>query len=550
MSFDPEQGEQNQKPETPPESGIIHGNNSMSDDDTLGPSPKNLPVWQLLIDHARIDDNVLNHEYRGRGTTEEPFIVTWIHDDVGNPFNWPKWLQWMITMTSAVTCFGVAFSSSAYTGTMTELIIHFQASQTLITGGVSLYVLGFALGPLLWAPLSEIYGRQVIFFFSYGLYAVFSAACTADNGVATLLVLRFFAGAFGSSTLTNAGGVISDVFVANERSLAMGVFSLAPSMGPTLGPFIGGYLGSDEGWRWVMGLMSILAGAAWIMGVLMVPETYAPVILEKRAKALSQKTGKVYKTELEVQGGVRSASQVLRTALYRPWALLFAEPIVFILSIYTAIVYGTLYLLFGAYPVVFQLERGWTPGKGGLAFMGVAVGMFSAIPAIAGINVWYVKKAKQSKDGTLAPEYRLPGGMIGGIALPVGMFWFAWTSYKSVHWMSPVAAGAPFGFGMSMIFTSVFSYLIDSYTIYSASVLAANTVLRSLFGAAFPMFTKQMYEKLGTQWASSVPAFLALACMPMPFVLFRYGPAIRKRCKYAARAAAAAATETEDGGRH
>jgi hypothetical protein len=103
---------------------------------------------------------------------------------------------------------------------------------------------------------------------------------------------------------------------------------------------------------------------------------------------------------------------------------------------------------------------------------------------------------------------------------------------------------------MSMIFTSVFSYLIDSYTIYSASVLAANTVLRSLFGAAFPMFTKQMYEKLGTQWASSVPAFLALACTPMPFILFRYGPAIRKRCKYAARAAAAAATETEEGGRH
>lgn len=134
---------------------------------------------------------------------------------------------------------------------MTELMIHFEASQTLITGGVSLYVLGFALGPLIWAPLSEIYGRQIVFCVSYGAYAVFSAACTADRNVATLLVLRFFAGAFGSSPLTNAGGVISDVFEANERSIAMGVFSLAPAMGPTLGPFIGGYLGEDEGWRWV-----------------------------------------------------------------------------------------------------------------------------------------------------------------------------------------------------------------------------------------------------------------------------------------------------------
>lgn len=134
---------------------------------------------------------------------------------------------------------------------MRELMIQFRASDTLITAGISLYVLGFALGPLIWAPLSEIYGRQIVFAVSYGLYVLFSAACTADDGIATLLVLRFFAGTFGSSPLTNAGGVISDVFHADERSIAMGVFSLAPAMGPTLGPFIGGFLGQHKGWRWV-----------------------------------------------------------------------------------------------------------------------------------------------------------------------------------------------------------------------------------------------------------------------------------------------------------
>lgn len=103
--------------------------------------------------------------------------------------------------------------------------------------------------------------------------------------------------------------------------------------------------------------------------------------------------------------------------------------------------------------------------------------------------------------------------------------------------MAPIASGVLFGLGMTLIFHSIFNYLIDAYTVYAASVLAANTVLRSLFGAAFPLFTRQMYENLGTQWASSVPAFLALACLPMPFVLYRYGPAIRKRCKFAAKAA-------------
>lgn len=175
-----------------------------------------------------------------------------------------------------------------------------------------------------------------------------------------------------------------------------------------------------------MGLMAILAGFSWMLGVALVPETYAPVILRKRSRVLSTETGKVFKTELEVQDANSSASKILRTALIRPFALLFAEPIVLILSIYTAILYGTLYMLFGAYPVVFQLERGWSPGKGGLAFLGIAVGMFAAVPTVALINRWYIKKSAEVPDGALVPELRLPGGMIGSISLPAGMFWFAW----------------------------------------------------------------------------------------------------------------------------
>ncbi|KAH7254554.1 hypothetical protein MRS44_016769 [Fusarium solani] len=524
---------------------------STSDDDTLRQAPEPTPrprsLLNLLLDRTRIDDAVEYHEYPGKGTVEEPYIVSFIPDDAGNPFNWSKLARWRITMVSAATCFAVAFSSSAYTGTMKELMFHFRASNTLITGGVSLYVLGFALGPLLWAPLSEIYGRQIVFFISYGLYVVFSAACTADDGVATLLVLRFFAGTFGSSPLTNAGGVISDVFRADERSIAMGLFSLAPAMGPTLGPFIGGYLGEDEGWRWVMGLMGIIAGAFWLLGIFLVPETYGPLILKNRAQVLSEKTGKFYISEYDHAGKADPPAVVLKKALVRPWLLLFVEPIVLILSIYTAIVYGTLYMLFGAYPVVFQLERGWSAGKGGLAFLGVAVGMFSAVPTVSLINLWYMKITKAAKGGMVPPEYRLPGSMIGGICVPVGMFWFAWTSYTDIHWMSPVAAGIPFGLGMTLIFHSIFNYLIDAYAIYAASVLAANTVLRSLFGAAFPLFTKQMYDKLGTQWASSVPAFLALACLPMPFILWKYGPAIRSRCKYSAKAATATGSQETKG---
>lgn len=136
------------------------------------------------------------------------------------------------------------------------------------------------------------------------------------------------------------------------------------------------------------------------------------------------------------------------------------------------------------------------------------------------------------------PEARLPPVLIGSVALPLGLFWFAWTNSPSTHWMVSIAAGVPFGFGMVLVILGLLNYLIDSYTIFAASVLAASSVLRSLFGAAFPLFTKDMYDRLGIHWASSVPAFLALSCVPFPFLFYRYGASIRGRCKFAAESAA------------
>lgn len=228
---------------------------------------------------------------------------------------------------------------------------------------------------------------------------------------------------------------------------------------------------------------------------------------------------------------------MLKTSLSRPWILLFYEPIVLLCSIYMAIVYGTLYMLFAAYPIVFQEVRGWSEGIGGLAFIGVLVGMLVAVAYTFIDNIHYAKLARQT-TGRLAPELRLPVGIVGSFALPIGLFWFAWTNSPSIHWMASVAAGGPFGFGMVLVFLGVINYMVDSYTIYAASVLAANSALRSLFGAAFPLFTTYMYHNLGIHWASCIPAFLSVACIPFPIIFYIYGPRIRKRCTYAAEAEA------------
>lgn len=149
----------------------------------------------------------------------------------------------------------------------------------------------------------------------------------------------------------------------------------------------------------------------------------------------------------------------------------------------------------------------------------------------------YKKKSLATK-GLLAPEERLPPAFIGAVLLTIGFFWFAWTNSPSIHWMVSIAAGVPIGYGMIMVFLPILNYLIDAYTIYAASVLAANASLRSLFGAAFPLFTTYMYQNLGIHWATSVTAFLALACMPMPFIFYKYGPTIRQLCHYASQSEA------------
>lgn len=415
----------------------------------------------------------------------------------------------------------------------------FGVNRELAVAGLSLFVVGFAVGPLFWAPLSELYGRQLIFFFSFGAFTAFNAATTAATNIQSVLVLRFLAGSFGSSPLTNAGAVVADMFEAKERGLALCLFSVAPFMGPVLGPVAGGFLGAATSWKWIEGLMAIFSGTMWLLGALSIPETYAPVILRKRAATLSQTTGAPHRSKIDHDRGRTPLRKVLRTSLLRPWALLLCEPIVLLLSLYLAIVYGILYMLFGAYPIVYQQHRGWAPGVAGLPFLGVAVGMaLAALYNACYDNARYLRAARTS--GHAPPETRLPACIVGGAALPVGLFWFAWTNGRGVPWPASVAAGVPFGFGMVLVFMGAINYLVDAYSVFAASVLAGSSVLRSLFGAAFPLFTAQMYGRLGIHWASTLAAFLSLLCLPFPWLFYRYGREVRVRCKYSAQAEALA----------
>jgi MFS family permease len=293
--------------------------------------------FSLVFSQTYVTPEVINYSYPGAGTEDDPYLVDWIPDDPRNPYNLPTATKWGITMIMAFGALAVSLSSTAFAGTIPQVQQDFDVSPQLAVASISLFVLGFAIGPMTWAPISETYGRQILYGVMFTLVTVFGAAAITSPNIGTLLVLRFFAGAFGASSIANSAAVIFDIFVAKERGLAMMMYTSAPFLGPTLGPICGGFLGQYAGWKWVDAFTAIFTGVMLILGVLFVPETYTPHLLYRRARKLSKMTGKVYKSKLEAGQPEKTVAEVLKVAITRPWAILFFEPIVLSITIYSSI---------------------------------------------------------------------------------------------------------------------------------------------------------------------------------------------------------------------
>jgi hypothetical protein len=330
-------------------------------------------------------------------------------------------------------------------------------------------------------------------------------------------------------------GIIADMFSAAERGAAMGVFAAAPFLGPAIGPVAGAFLAQAEGWKWVAALLAFFALFLFVLGALFSPETYAPVLLRRRAQYLSKATGKVYRAELDVKKPMKTKDLFLQQ-LKTPWILLFTETVAFLMAIYAAVVYAILYMQFTAFPIVFVQYRGWATNIAGLAFIGLSIGALLGLVFLGVFNKRYAAKL-EAAGGFLPPEERLPPVIIGAILLPAGLFMFAWTcAPATIHWIVPCIATVIFGTAITGLFLGIMSYLVDVYLIYAASALAGNTVVRSLFGVILPLFVSNMYTNLGVNWAGTTVAFIALAFLPAPIIFYIYGPRIRRTTKFAREA--------------
>lgn len=468
--------------------------------------------------------------------SEEPYLnqdglLDFSPNDIENPKNWSTARRWYITVAAVTLVVNATFASSGPSGCLESIASDLHVSTEAAGLVVTLFLLGYCAGPLLWAPLSEFYGRRWIFYITFTLYLAFNFLCAFSPNFAGLLVGRFLTGTFASSSLSNAPGVLADIWGPIERGNAMAAFSMMTFIGPALGPVIGGFLELKENWRWIFYVLLWLGAVTEIM-MFTIPETLPTIVLLNKARRIRRlKVPGFEDIKAPVEVTDRSLGSMFAVALTRPWRILI-DPISFATAVYLAVVYALLYMLFTIYPIVFQQKRGWNSGVGELPLIGTAIGAFIGGSIIFAVSARDRKKLLAGHKGV--PEDRLPVAMIGGVMFPITMFWFAWTGeYNSVHWIVPTIAGVFLATSILLIFVAYLNYLTDTYLMYAASALAANTVARSAAGAAAPLFTQYMFDALGVGGGGSLIGGVACLLAPIPFIFYKYGGPIRERSKFA-----------------
>ncbi|KAF2198167.1 MFS general substrate transporter [Delitschia confertaspora ATCC 74209] len=470
------------------------------------------------------DEEVIPEDEEG---INEPNIVTWDSPtDPENPMNWTLKKKWGTVALVSVITFLTPLASSMFAPGVPDVMHTFHSTNDMLTGFmVSVYVLGFAFGPLIVAPLSEMYGRLPLYHTCNVLFTVFTIAAAVSTNMTMFIFFRFFMGCFGGAPNVLGGGTIADLISREQRGTAMAVWMMGPTLGPCVGPIIGGFLTGAKGWRWNFWFVAICSGACTVMLAVLMKETSAPVILARKTKRLIKETGNT-KLRSKLDNGL-SPRDLFLFSIIRPTKMLTRSLICFLISLYISIIYAYLYILFTTFTAVFTTRYHFSSGAAGLSFLGLGLG--SVLGQFVFTHFGNRTVRKHMEKGDFRPEHRLWIMAFGGLALPVGLFWYGWAVEGDAHWIVGIVGTGFVGFGMMMSFMPASTYLVDVFTVYAASAMAANTVMRSLFAALIPLSSQKMYAALGYGWGNSLLGFVSLLLIPIPFLFIRYGERIRKR---------------------
>ncbi|KAF5568157.1 multidrug resistant protein [Fusarium phyllophilum] len=439
-------------------------------------------------------------EEEGSQTQSESDIVWWDGDkDRQNPYNFATWKKVLNCVLVSALTFVTPLASSMFAPGVPQLMVEFGSQS-----------------------------RELASF-------LFVIACAKAPSLSSFIAFRFLSGTFGSTPITNGGGTIADMIVQEKRGAAMASFSIGPLLGPIIGPVVGGAITDALGWRWVFWIIAIISGVLSSVFFFASEETYAPVILARKTKRLQKETGND-RLRSKLDAGL-SPADYFKRGILRPFKMLFFSPICIICGVYVGLAYAYLYLLFTSLTPLFMQIYHFNTVHAGLTFLGLGVGSMIGVAYFSVSSDKYMKKkaAAAKEQGiddpaeSMRPENRLPPLRIGAVLLPAGFFIYGWTAEYHTHWIAPILGTCVIGVGNLVIFMSLQMYLIDSFTIYAASALAANAVMRSIAGAFLPLAGLPMYDKLGMGWGNSLLGFIAAALIPAPWLFIKYGEHLRKK---------------------
>ncbi|KAF8159888.1 MFS polyamine transporter [Crassisporium funariophilum] len=484
----------------------------------------------------QLTDLVLHrHESRKRaGDSEksskddEPIYIEFGEGDERNPINYSRRKKWAITSVACFATLLAASTAGTYNMGFPSMRRDLHCTQFEATIGLSAYALGFGIVPLVSASFSEEFGRQPLYVGSgIGFMLMFMMVALAKN-IQTVIIARLLQGAFGSTGSTMVGGTIADIWSTKERGLPMAIFALTAVGGTGLGPVVAGWIEMNPKleWKWIQWIQMIIAAIYLVLVPLVMRETRSSILLTKIARRLRKKSGD-HRYRARVEDERANLATLIYISCTRPVHLMCTELVVSSFSLWIGFAWGVTYCMIESISGVFHDIHDFNIGQTGTIFMAMVVGSILGF-----LTNFYQEALYQRHFSTRGPEARLYMACFAAVLLPVGMFIYAWSSFTSVHWIALAIGIMLYIWAVFIIYLAVFSYLADCYGPFASSALAGQSLARNMAATAFPLFTTQMYKSLSYKWANTLFGCLAALMVPIPFVLFFYGPSIRLRSRF------------------
>ena len=466
-------------------------------------------------------------------------------DDPGNPYNWSVQRKWVITAIAIFATFTTVLNGTIITVAHEAIDEAFNVSDEHFPNSywpVASWALGGAIFSLVALPLMEDFGVRPGFLVTHLVFICFIIPQALAQNFATLVISRFFTGGCVSILSNTSATVIGNIWDGEKaRTIPMSLYITAYVTGSSTGPVIGGVIFQHLNWRWISYLQLIWYGLFTPLYVIFFRETRGSVILRQRAKNTAANTTtttfdqKDLPSHAATVGPTVTLFQRVTISVKRPLYMLFTEPVVFVFTLWSAFTVGTVYVFTQSVEQVFVELYGWSASQAGYVQAAIVVGECLGLTgALLSAKLYFASASRNHETpGIPIPEARLYVSVLGSfVGVTGGMFVYAWTSYPSLPWIAPTVGLAMVGFGIDIVVIGIADYVVDSYSKYAGSAVAAVVLGENVFAAFLPLSTTTMYSNLGFQWASTLLGLLALLLSFIPVVIIPFGRRIRAQSPF------------------